>query len=372
MATRVLFVGDASRGDQATNVHKLFRLFSPIFVQAGVECSVHVSAINALTKTSDWLESWRVSSSGGVISPLSMLDLSNVAVVGFEMPPRDVDYLDQQGVAWVNVEIHPIRFLDDLYFSITSSFGYDLSPISAGPGLVDFCANSIRIRYGRVADNTPTSALAIFGQTPFDRSVLFDGEFKRLDNYLDQLDTLAKEHERVLYRPHPFLSDPEVDEKIRSRYGARVCSERDVYGLLASGDIATACAISSSVIHEASSFGVKGVLLEPRAKRYSAPVSYALLLDEQSFWFHGLLGAALGPYRSIGRAVPPNFLRNTFSSWGYLSWEQETEAKLQQLEARVIRAETGLMDLLNSKTWKLTAPLRWGIRQYRALQRKLQ
>jgi hypothetical protein len=30
-----------------------------------------------------------------------------------------------------------------------------------------------------------------------------------------------------------------------------------------------------------------------------------------------------------------------------------------------------LADILNSKTWHLTAPLRWAIRRFRALQSKL-
>lgn len=43
---------------------------------------------------------------------------------------------------------------------------------------------------------------------------------------------------------------------------------------------------------------------------------------------------------------------------------------LTQVEARSAQTEARLTDILNSKTWRLTAPLRWAIRQLRSWQRK--
>ena len=50
---------------------------------------------------------------------------------------------------------------------------------------------------------------------------------------------------------------------------------------------------------------------------------------------------------------------------------QQAEARATQAEARATQAETQLADILNSKTWHLTAPVRWAIRLFRMAQFKL-
>lgn len=47
------------------------------------------------------------------------------------------------------------------------------------------------------------------------------------------------------------------------------------------------------------------------------------------------------------------------------------EARANAAEARAHAAEAWLTDILNSKTWRLTAPLRWAIRRFRTLQSRL-
>src|SRR5690606_7186817 len=125
---------------------------------------------------------------------------------------------------------------------------------------------------------------AIFGQTPFDRSVYFDGDFRSLGDYFGTLDRLVAGYERVLYKPHPHLTDPDVDALITSRYGAQPCEYSDVYELFVRGNISKACAISSSILEEAPYFAVEAVFLEPRAKRYGPPISYRALIDDPALW----------------------------------------------------------------------------------------
>lgn len=49
---------------------------------------------------------------------------------------------------------------------------------------------------------------------------------------------------------------------------------------------------------------------------------------------------------------------------------QQAEVRADIAEARAEAAEAQLAHILNSKTWQLTAPLRWTIRQFRILQKK--
>jgi FkbM family methyltransferase len=50
---------------------------------------------------------------------------------------------------------------------------------------------------------------------------------------------------------------------------------------------------------------------------------------------------------------------------------QQAEARANTAEARANTAEARLAEVMNSKTWRSTAPLRWAIRQFRALQSML-
>ena len=375
---KVLFIGDLGRGAQSTNVQKIFQLFSPVFMHSGIECVAHVSPTNMLNETSEWVDRWRAYLAGQGDSHLSSLDLSDTAIVGFEVPDRDLAYLNQQNIPWVNLEIHPLRFMDDLYFNVASSFDYDFKELSASPVFIDFCANALRIRYGDLKQCIPDASLAIFGQTPCDKSVFWDGDFRSLDCYFDQIDRLAKEHRRVFYRPHPYLSNDKLDKEICRRYDAEIFSERDVYRFFSSGRVATVCAISSSAVFEAPHFGVKGVFLESRAQRFGEPVNFVRLLNERELWFGGLLGMTGYSCQLFNGIVPSNFLRDTFGYWGYVSREREIEEDLVSLgdevrlaEERANQAEARLEAILSSKTWHLTAPLRWAIRQFRTLKNKL-
>lgn len=374
MKAKVLFIGDLSRGDQANNVKKLYHLLSPAFHATRIECSVHLSALNRLKDPADWMDRWQASLIASGESPLLALDLDNSAIVGFEVPFKDLAILTQRNVPWINFEIHPIRFLEDLYLGVSCSFDYCLDPLSADAALIELSVNALRIRYGMTRPINRESVLAIFGQAPKDKSVFFDNEFKRLDNYFDHLDRLTNEHRQILYRPHPYVTDAEQDKDICRRYGAQLCSERDVYKLFSSGSIATVCAISSSAVVEAPFFGIRGVMLEPRAKRYGAPVSYGRLMDEHQVWGAKLLSLTAPPRcQPISHAIPRNFLRDAFGYWGYVTQEQEMEAQIavlrraievvdahaSQAEARANQAEAEVSSMRHSYSWQITAPLRW-------------
>jgi glycosyltransferase involved in cell wall biosynthesis len=330
MITRVVFIGDLCRGDQASNVARIERLFSPVLKQYGVALSTYVTEINRNTVFDEWIESWQRSLSSSCNPALEAVDFEQAAVVGFEIPERDLQYLDQQGVPWVNFAIHPIRFLDDLYFEVSTSFAHNLQEHEASIGLMDLCVQALRTRYSADTINHPNT-LAIFGQTPIDKSVYFDGQFHRLDSYLSRLDELVQRHDRVLFKPHPYLTDTEVDRLICERYDATLSTGSDVYELFITAGITTACAISSSVITEAPYFGITAEFLEPRAKRFGPPISYRSLIDDQQFWAEGLLGrdAVVGVTR-ISQAVPTNYLRRVFASWGYMTDEKSLEHRLTE------------------------------------------
>ena len=330
MITKVLFMGDPCRGDQAANIGILMLLFKPLLKQLDISYSSYISDVNKITKINDWINIWKASLCNDDNLILKKLDLNDTLVIGFEIPEREYLYLNTKNIPWINITIHPIRFLDDLYLDISTSFKTNLRQHIASIGLIDMFVQALRVRYNSDGIQDERNTLGIFGQTTIDKSIFFDGSFKKLDNYLYEIDKLANTHEETIYKPHPYLSDPDIDDLIINRYNAELISDTDTYELFANGKFTTACGISSSVLSEAPYFGIKVKFLEQRSKCFGPPVSYHSLLDDNKFW-----SMAFGkqiPKNSlyISKAIPKNFLRKVFSSWGYRSDETILEEQLSE------------------------------------------
>nr|VFK10870.1 MAG: hypothetical protein BECKLPF1236A_GA0070988_100453 [Candidatus Kentron sp. LPFa]VFK27305.1 MAG: hypothetical protein BECKLPF1236C_GA0070990_100453 [Candidatus Kentron sp. LPFa] len=377
MKERVLFIGDLQRGNQSENTYKIFLLFSPIFREIGVRCEAHYSHVNSLSDPVEWLGIWQSSLRQRSDKHLDELELTtNTAIVGFELPNEDLAYLNKKNISWVNLAIHPLRFLNDLHFDVSASFDFDPKNIQSSTEEIEFCANMLRIKYSSSTTNRRKhhNTLAIFGQEPFDRSIYFDGEFMLLDKYINKLDELAKEHDKVIYKPHPFNTNKTVDRFIYDRYSAEYPIDNNPYRLILSGEISTSCAISSSIISEASVLGLHSIYLEPRAKRFSSPINYRRLLDNQEFWVTGLLSQSKPiDWTALSANVPEQLLRESFSYWGFRTPQIELsehvfavttsihqiEARLGEAEAHAAEALARITELLNSPSWRFTAPLRW-------------
>ncbi len=380
-------MADLCRGNQAENAYKLHNLVLPVMKELGVACDVVYSKINLIKNHDDYFQTWKESLLNKDYAHIDALNLNiNTAVVGFELPESDTHYLTSKGISWINIAIHPLRFLSDLHFDVQSSFDYDFSKVAASLGEIAFCVSNLKLKHGSWVDHFSKSTLVIFGQSPFDKSVYFDNEFKKLDNYLREIDELSSRHEKVIYRPHPYISCAATDALIIDRYKAQLSSEIDVYRMFASGEISTACSISSSVITEAKEFGVAAVYLEPRARRFGFSINYSRLLNDCLFWKKFLKIEQDVSYLPISSSIPDNFLRETFAYWGYStphrsltnkvdllsksfiqneqqlyktkSDVEQCKAKAQQAEARALQAEKSLNAMYNSTSWRITAPIR--------------
>lgn len=337
---RVVFAGDPIRGEQAVNIEKTHALFAPVLLQLGVSMSSFITDINRNTNREEWVPVWKDSLSNYRDPKLSFIDASNTAVIGFEIPDVELDCLNAKGVRWINLSIHPLRFLDDLHFELNTSFSFDQSTISTSQGFIHSCAGQIIQRHSESTNQNKKNALLICGQDWIDRSIHFDGEFRNLSDYLSKLDDLVGCHERVIYKPHPAFSSIEVFQIISNRFNIETCTTTDLYKIFATGNIKTVTAISSSVLTEAPFFGIDAVFLEPRAKRYGLPVSYRELVDSADFWASAFLEIE-DNVRSlkISASVPANYIRKTFGSWSFITEEMNLERRLGMMEMKAEQAE---------------------------------
>lgn len=315
----VVFLSDFHRGAQGDNVRRLHRLISPILEHCGVRASVYTTPINEQLDPAFWLNRWKTSLVERPVTLPRDLALNNACIIGFEVSAAYCALFSKCGVRWVNIRIHPLRFLDDLYFDVTASFDFSLAHATASLGLISQCVHAIsRPNLANAADERHPR-LAIIGQTPIDKSVCFGGRFYSLRDYLTKLDRLVDRHSGVVYKPHPYLTDPEVDEFLIHRYDAERAEDLDTYRWLKDARLSTVCGISSSLLHESPHFGVRAVFLDRRAGVYGPPIDYRRLIDDVAFWSQGLLNrpeADSMPPR-ISQATPPQYLRSVFGCWGY-------------------------------------------------------
>lgn len=378
MISKVILIGDPYRGEQAPNIERIKGLFAPLLRQLGVEVQTCITEINCNMDRDVWIPIWEKSLATYPEFVTASLNLENTAVIGFEIPESELNYLNECNLPWINFCIHPLRFLDDLYLDVTTSFNYDMHNMKASPGLIDFCTEAIKLSSPSPLNNIRQKTLLICGQVWFDRSVYFDGKFRSLEDYLPQLDILVQQYERVLYKPHPAFESEKITEIIVQRYHAQNCANINTYDLFSSGEVHTVCAISSSVLSEAPYFGVQAIFLEPQAKCYGSAINYRSLLDNADFWERGLLGRhKVGNDLNFSTIVPPNYLRKIFGSWAFCTEEMRLQQRLEIVEVKVQKAqqsaqnlENMLRDIYASTSWRITAPLRWFGEQVRQLCQK--
>jgi glycosyltransferase involved in cell wall biosynthesis len=332
---KIIFMGDPFRGEQSVNVDKLKNLFAPLFRQLGVPTQTFVTKINQSKEREHWVPAWKESLSVYPPPATKVLDLDSTAIIGFETPEAELKYLSEANVPWINLSLHPLRFLDDLYFEVTTSLDYDFQHLSAGPGLINFAIGNISNHFGKNSEKSPKKSILICGQDWIDRSIFFDNDFRTIPDYIPKLDSLVSDFDRVIYKPHPAWAPKELEKILKQRYNAETCSMSNIYEVFVTDQIHTVCAISSSVLTEAPHFGINQVYLEPRAKRYGLAVSYRSLIDDNKFWENIFLNRRNSTtYLKISTTIPKNHLRRTFYSWGFVTDEMRLDQRIVNLEKK--------------------------------------
>jgi len=187
---------------------------------------------------------------------------TNSLVIGYELSAQTRSILDRMGVSWIDLWLHPVRFMDDILFAMQSNhpetrkrlFGYNVSEDQMA-----LYADRIRIQtykgWRRVeAKIKPNSALLV-GQTLNDKSVLHNGAFLSLLDYKERIEDIARMHNAVYFARHPYLKkgDEEIMAYLKSIKNLEMAAE-PAYRMLSSNKIRTVFGLSSSVIVEARYF----------------------------------------------------------------------------------------------------------------------
>jgi hypothetical protein len=193
------------------------------------------------------------------IATLILRPLRGQFVVGYEMPPYLARLLDLHAIPYIDVRLHPVRFMDDLLFAVRASHGPTREALSA----LAVHENDVLVTAGLreamcqlISDAAvPADTLIVIGQRPHDSSQIVHGRFFDAMEYRDEIASICARHRAVLLKPHPHEREHSLLTVVAG-IAPNVLGVVDdnLYRLLAMPEISSVLTVSSSAGIEASYF----------------------------------------------------------------------------------------------------------------------
>lgn len=194
-------------------------------------------------------------------------------VVGFELPDVLLRAFLRLGIDYVDLTIHPARFLDDIIFGIRTSIPEAFEALKRrgiSEEIFHIHAGLHQATVSRMAPLLipPDSCLCV-GQTRVDKSLVSNGQILSLLDYLEDFKRIATRHTRTFFKPHPYAEGQEEILRALRKLADVEVTHDNVYRLLCDDQITEVFGISSSVVYEAGFFGKKATYL------YRNPITLA-------------------------------------------------------------------------------------------------
>lgn len=280
-----------------------------------------------LTETQIYFDSKTISAAS--LEYLRSCLREDAVVVGYEMSHSTRDVLERAGFTYIDMWLHPVRFLDDILFAFYSNnelLNERIKSFELPEDLSFSYADRLRVQMyrGRPRINNdlkPHSALFV-GQTLKDKAIASDTGMLTLMDFRAEFEKAAKTYHHIYYSRHPFVKSG--DEKTLAFIrGFRNVSmtNHPAYMMLATDELEYVFSISSSVVTEAKYFG-KGTdyLFRPPVNVYKDK-SYSSLLHNflfSDFWRYVFSGGERPDPRAINFIDGRNKMRDMLSwYWGF-------------------------------------------------------
>jgi hypothetical protein len=192
--------------------------------------------------------------------------------VGYELPPWLVRLLEAHAVPYVDLRLHPIRFMDDLLFAVRAccpdtqaallSMAVSESEVLATAGLRE--AMCRYISEARVPDNT----LMVVGQRRFDSTQIVGGDFFDARRRTAEIHALCAGHAAVVLKPHPLDRSHSLLEVAAAAPNRVIGVINDnAYRMMALPQVGAILTVNSGVAYEAPYFGKRVHTLAPLQMR---------------------------------------------------------------------------------------------------------
>ena len=253
-------------------------------------------------------------------------------VVGNELPPYLRRLLDRLGTPWLDLRIHPVRFLDDLLFAAGASepeTRHALLGMAVPEDHVYAAAGLIEAMCRYTADcGLPAETLLVVGQRTMDSSQIVAGRFFDALERRAEVGAICAGYRAVLLKPHPYGGQHSLLLAAAAAPNALGVTADNLYRMLAQAEIASVLTVNSSVAYEARYFDKRIHTLAPLPVRIAwrggrDEADTCASLDDRvlsgDFW-----RVVLAPHASVspcdGARLPPkpNRLRIALDSfWNF-------------------------------------------------------
>jgi len=183
-------------------------------------------------------------------------------VVGIELPYILRNYFDTLEIPYVDIIIHPIRYMDDLALGIRTNNESIYKKLMTYQVSVD--QFKLNATYLKIASRTRTKdniiepdSCVIFGQTDEDISILREDKvFANILDYKDKIEGYCKKYNHVYFKPHPYGPDSKKIIECFERFdNFSLLTDVNAYDLYSSENVSLCVGLSSGSLYEAKFFG---------------------------------------------------------------------------------------------------------------------
>lgn len=216
----------------------------------------HFYNLNDLTSfPNDWISIY----SKSIVSPESEKYFhsffKDTFVIGFELPEVFINLFDKLEINYIDIIIHPVRYLDDLIFGFrtNSSIIYsNLKNFQLDPNQYKLLAGQHKASISRMPKLNLEDNSALFtGQVEVDKSLIKDGKCLSLLDFKEKFISLTKKYNKVYFKKHPYAKDNSKIDKFLKRFENVEYIDENFYYILGQEEIKSVYSISSSTVLEA-------------------------------------------------------------------------------------------------------------------------
>jgi FMN phosphatase YigB (HAD superfamily) len=193
--------------------------------------------------------------------------LQGVLLIGYELSEETRIVLSKAGIAFIDIWLHPIRFLDDNFFAFRSnidSINTALEQFHLKDDIYTLYADKLKIqsymgwdKYKNGLDNALKANSALFvGQTLTDKAICRNGTMLNVLNFKEEFTELTKRFSHVYFSRHPMIKGDDAAQLdfILSHENTSITTEPG-YKLLCTESIEHVTGVSSSLMYESKFFG---------------------------------------------------------------------------------------------------------------------
>ncbi|SMF34657.1 hypothetical protein [Desulfovibrio gilichinskyi] len=241
-----------------------------------------------------WARLYSVGQYQSIIEEEVLSSIENSLVVTFEASESLIEVFLANGIPYIDLAIHPVRFLDDYMFAVrtnVSEWSQRLFELQTPEHIFYDFAKVISAKAVRLScfEAIPEGSVLFLAQTAVDSSLISDGVMVDDDMIIEKLIKMGQVYPTVYYKHHPYYTNSKA-ARLVERSKNMAIADYNIYMALGSQAFPKVCSFSSGTLHEAKYFGLESEKILSSPNRFAnelSPYSYVPIYRDAlkyEFW----------------------------------------------------------------------------------------